>query len=118
VIAGGSALDGGVYTASVSSGVPGSFTSTNTLPTAVRRVAGTAVEDLVFVMGGTAGSSSVVNGIADVQVGRIDNAGAVVWTDSNLDANIDEMPQARSFGGSAIFIPPPGAGVGEDWSLY
>lgn len=115
VIAGGSALDGGVYTSPVTAGVPGAFTATNSLPTPVRRVTGVAIDDVVVVLGGTAGGSGVALSQDLVQVGRIDNAGAITWTDSTASATIDAMPQRRSFGGAAF---APGPSNVRAWELY
>lgn len=117
VISGGNAFDGKTFVTQVTGGVPGAWSETNALPTGVRRVAGTGAADVMFVMGGTVGTSAVTAGIDDVQVGRISDSGVITWATSDTDVNLAPMPQARSFGGTAFHVVTAPSSVGE-WMQY
>lgn len=121
VVAGGSALDGGVYTAPVTPGPSvGPWVTTNNLTANVRRVSGVAIDDVIIITGGSVDASPVSAATSLLQVGRIDNNGEITWTDSDTDPNIQPMLQPRSFGGAA-FLPstlPDPPTQAENWTLY
>ncbi len=85
-------VDYGVF----SDGVPADWEQGEPLPRPGRRFAGAALNDTLFLFGGTVEDSDL--GTDDIFIGTVSANGEVEWTVSS-----DSMYQARTFHGAAIY---------------
>jgi hypothetical protein len=118
VVAGGNGPTAEVFTSKVTAGVPGAWTATAPLPVGRRQHTAVGIGKHIFVLGGSA-TGSVATAINTIQVGAIDNAGAITWTTSTDTNTIAPLPQARNFGGAA-FVPVnfPVQTEAKSWTQY
>jgi hypothetical protein len=86
------------------------WTTTNPLPAARRRMSAAAVDDMIIVPGG-ATATAMTTGTNTVYIGTVAPGGTVTWTTSPIP-----MLQARSYGGAAIAPVPPSSV--ENWNMY
>jgi len=103
VIAGGNSSPGGllndVRVATVTGGVPGTWGSGGTIPTASRALTGCSVGNFVIVPGGST-SSGAGGTFSDIYIGEFDMVGNLTWSTSSTP-----MLREQGFGGAtAVWV--------------
>jgi hypothetical protein len=99
VIAGGNSSGGLSNDASVAqltADIPGTWSSTATIPTAARALTGTSVGNFVIIPGGstTGGAAGTFD---DIYIGDVDSSGNITWSTSATP-----MLREQGFGGAII----------------